>query len=150
MSQTLEQLQEIRAITLWQPWAGLIAHKFKQIETRSWYTNYRGLLLIHAAKRPVYPSELEPFLQYVSNLDFIQDLGKIVAIAKLTDCVLMTEEFIEQQSELERLCGNWQPGRFAWQLENIQKIDPIPCQGKQGLWIPNKELIAKLILDQVI
>ncbi|MCT7977577.1 ASCH domain-containing protein [Laspinema olomoucense] len=150
MSPTLEQLQGLRAITLWQPWAGLIAHKFKQIETRSWSTDYRGIILIHSAKRPVYPSELEPFSEYVSNFDFVQDLGKIVAIAKLTDCVLMTDEFIEQQSELEKLCGNWQPGRYAWQLSQIQKIDPIPCPGKQGLWIPPKELIAKLILDQLI
>ncbi len=73
-----------------------------------------------------------------------------MAIAELTDCILMTEEFIEKQSELERLCGNWQPGRYAWQLSNIRKIDPIPCQGKQGLWVPPKELITQLILEDLI
>lgn len=150
MSQTLEQLQLIRAITLWQPWAGLIANQVKLVETRSWSTNYKGTILIHSAKRPVYQSELEPFSEYVSNFDFTQDLGKIVAIAELTDCILMTEEFIEKQSELERLCGNWQPGRYAWKLTEIRKIDPIPCQGKQGLWIPPKDLITKLILEDLI
>lgn len=41
---------KIKAITLWQPWATLIAIGAKKIETRSWSTNYRGPLAIHAAK----------------------------------------------------------------------------------------------------
>ncbi len=40
----------MKAITLWQPWASLLVHGLKQIETRSWGTPCRGLLLIHAAK----------------------------------------------------------------------------------------------------
>lgn len=42
----------MKAITLWQPWASLIAVGAKTIETRSWSTKYRGPLAIHAAKRP--------------------------------------------------------------------------------------------------
>ena len=41
----------IKALTLWQPWASLIAWGEKQYETRSWSTEYRGLLAIHASKR---------------------------------------------------------------------------------------------------
>jgi hypothetical protein len=150
MLQITEQSKVIRAITIWQPWATLIAKKLKQIETRSWSTTYQGIILIHAAKRTPLESELKPFTQYLQDVDVHKDLGKIVAIAQLTDCVLMTEEFIENQSELERLCGNWQPGRYAWQLSNIRKIDPIPSQGKQGLWVPPKELITQLILEDLI
>lgn len=40
----------IKAITLWQPWALLMALKEKEYETRSWMTTYRGPLAIHAAK----------------------------------------------------------------------------------------------------
>lgn len=43
----------MKALTLWQPWASLIALGVKTIETRSWSTSYRGPLAIHAAaKRP--------------------------------------------------------------------------------------------------
>jgi hypothetical protein len=151
MSPTTEQSKLIRGITLWQPWAGLVANKFKRVETRSWATTYRGVILIHSAKRTPLPSELEPFSKYVPSLsELTQDFGKLVAIAQLNDCILMTEEFIEKQSELERLCGNWQPGRYAWKLTEIRKIDPIPCQGKQGLWIPPKDMITKLILEDLI
>lgn len=41
----------MRALTLHQPWASLIAVGAKSIETRSWRTNYRGPLAIHAGKR---------------------------------------------------------------------------------------------------
>ncbi len=40
----------MKALTIRQPWASLIAAGVKTIETRSWSTRYRGLLLIHAGK----------------------------------------------------------------------------------------------------
>lgn len=40
----------MKAITLTQPWATLVAIGAKKIETRSWATGYRGRLAIHAAK----------------------------------------------------------------------------------------------------
>jgi len=41
----------MKAITLHQPWASLVAQDIKTIESRSWTTSYRGLLVIHASKR---------------------------------------------------------------------------------------------------
>lgn len=32
----------MKAITIWQPWASLLAYGGKQFETRSWATSYRG------------------------------------------------------------------------------------------------------------
>lgn len=40
----------MRALTIRQPWASLIAAGVKTIETRSWATSYRGSMLIHAGK----------------------------------------------------------------------------------------------------
>ncbi len=40
----------MKALTLTQPWASLVAVGAKRIETRSWETNYRGTIAIHAAK----------------------------------------------------------------------------------------------------
>jgi activating signal cointegrator 1 len=45
----------VKAITLTQPWASLVAIGAKRIETRSWSTKYRGPLAIHAAKK--FPQE---------------------------------------------------------------------------------------------
>ena len=63
-------------------------------------------------------------------------LGAIVAYVDVVDCVLMTPDFISQQSETERSCGNWEVGNWAWQLEKLQVLArPIPIAGKQGLWL---------------
>lgn len=37
-------------ISLHEPWATLMMLKFKRVETRDWWTNYRGPLAIHASK----------------------------------------------------------------------------------------------------
>ncbi len=44
------RLPVMRGLTLTQPWASLVALGAKTLETRSWKTNYRGLLAIHAAQ----------------------------------------------------------------------------------------------------
>lgn len=46
---------KIPAITIYQPWASLIACGAKKYETRSWATKYRGRIAIHAAAKPVLP-----------------------------------------------------------------------------------------------
>lgn len=42
---------QYKVISLLQPWATLVVMGAKRIETRSWNTNYRGELLIHASQR---------------------------------------------------------------------------------------------------
>ncbi len=41
----------MKAITIWQPWASLLAIGAKRYETRGWATKYRGPIAIHAAKK---------------------------------------------------------------------------------------------------
>ena len=40
---------KLRALSLRQPWAWLVVNGYKAIENRSWRTNHRGPLLIHAS-----------------------------------------------------------------------------------------------------
>lgn len=56
----------IRTLTLWQPWASLVALGVKTIETRSWSTRHRGPLYIHAAAR--HPT-FDDMRVVASNLD---------------------------------------------------------------------------------
>ncbi len=61
MSDLFGHIPTIKAISLWQPWASLVAAHVKRHETRHWSTEYRGLLAIHAAKtldRAGAPDEL--------------------------------------------------------------------------------------------
>ncbi len=136
----------IRAITLTQPWASLVAIGAKRIETRSWRTSYRGWLAIHAGK--TFPEqaralcEQEPFrttLLLDETLDPARPIagqlprGCIVAIARLDDCLPMTT--IELPDEPERSFGDYAPGRYAWYLSQVQRLpQPISARGALGLW----------------
>lgn len=91
----------MKALTLTQPWATLVAIGAKKIETRSWSTTYRGPLAIHAAKGFPDTAQVlcfnEPFrtvLKAKTSIDIIWDkvrkesdfpLGCIVATCELVD-----------------------------------------------------------------
>ncbi|WP_413175404.1 ASCH domain-containing protein [Anabaena azotica] len=133
----------MKALSLWQPWASLIAIKAKSIETRSWYTSYRGELLICAAKtmntpyRDYYYSL--PVIPMLSESDPVpfEDLprGKAVAKVRLVNCVKITQELIYKTPENEKLVGDWKVGRFAMILDEIQAIEqPFYVKGQQGIF----------------
>ncbi|MEM6752658.1 MAG: DNA N-6-adenine-methyltransferase [Cyanobacteria bacterium P01_C01_bin.38] len=130
----------LKAISLWQPWASLIELGFKHYETRSWKTNYRGKLLICSAAKST-KNQYQQYLKIGSKVKLPPwdetnfPRGYALAICDLVDCIDMTPEFIAQQSQTEILCGDWQVGRYAWKLENIQPItEPFAVKGKQGLF----------------
>ena len=126
----------MKAISLWQPWASLCFTGYKKFETRHWATPYRGPLAIHAAQKLV--TDLDDDL-----LALLQDLfgpawprrlprGAMVGTATLVNC-LSTEAF--DADAIERLCGNWEPGRFAWRLEGARRFEtPIAAKGRQGFF----------------
>lgn len=41
----------MKVLSIKEPYASLIKNNIKKIETRSWKTNYRGKLYIHASKK---------------------------------------------------------------------------------------------------
>ncbi len=73
---------------MWQPWASAIAYGTKRIENRTWPTDHRGLVLIHAG-RTLDPNARDaplarPFLRRP------YPRGAIVAVARLEGCHKMT------------------------------------------------------------
>ena len=141
----------IKAVSLWQPWASLIAVGAKKYETRSWPTRYRGLLAIHAAKRwtadehtefirftHLWP-ELLPKLTNAIWADKPLPLGAVLCVCKLVT-VVSTEAVRGNLTYQEYKFGNFNPGRFAWQMEVIEVFNkPIPARGEQGLFNWNWE-----------
>jgi activating signal cointegrator 1 len=143
-------------ISLWQPWASAIALGLKRYETRSWSTRHRGPLLIHAAKK--WTSEQREFRTKAmdrlradpqisdelrrSFLGYSSVLGCIVAVTDLVSC-RSTEWKGLDVTGLERLFGDFSPGRYAWQLGDVVRLPrPVSCAGHQGLWRPSAEALA--------
>lgn len=129
----------MKALTISQPFASLIASGEKWIENRRWPTSYRGPLAIHAGKGLQYLDK-EELAEYPS--------GCVIAIARLTACVELSQ--IANQSggpeTRKRLIPgtnrNWSEaarhahaeGPYCWILEDVQTIEPVPYRGAQGLW----------------
>lgn len=129
----------MKALSIIQPHAELIRIGLKLIETRSWCTNYRGEILIHASKTKIpkavrQNAELLSLIEKdISDLDY----GYIIAKAKLVGCEKMTSEFIaklKKENPTEFVAGYYSEGRYAWFLECIKPIEPIAVKGHLGIW----------------
>lgn len=133
----------MKAITIWQPYASLFTAGVKHFETRGWYTNHRGPIAIHSGLRPMKwilknceAAAVDTAIETFGTEGFMAlPVGKIVAIGELTACFKMTPENIARQDPREIAVGSWEPGRYAWKIENIRPLaEPIKALGKQGLW----------------
>ena len=124
----------MRATTLWQPYASLIAWGVKFRETRSYAPPGHLLgqrIAIHAAKR-MDLSGLPPLQTILPPEAWDEGLlpsGAVVATALLADCI-PTRDITDPDPY-----GNYGPGRWAWILEDIERLEaPVPARGYQGFW----------------
>jgi len=128
----------MKALTISQPYASLIASGEKWIENRTWSTRYRGPLAIHAGRGTQYLSRDE-LADYPT--------GAIVAVGRLAACV----RYRRGDDVLARdapLCGSrrtwgelvahpYTEGPWCWVIEDVVRLArPIPCRGQVGLWTP--------------
>jgi len=122
----------MKCLTIKQPWTSLIIEGYKMYEFRSWKTNYRGKLFIHAGKN-IEKDMLNRFSKY--NLNY--ELGAIIGEAELVDCILVDERFNQELIKINPIVygKSNHVEKYAWKLVNIKKYDkPIYVKGKLGLW----------------
>ena len=102
----------MKAISLKQPWANLVASGKKTIETRKWATKYRGYLIICSSQSP----KVEPY-------------GKALCIVELYDVRPMIK------ADEKKACIKLYPKAQAWFFRNLRPISPpIPVKGSLGIF----------------
>lgn len=128
----------MKAITICQPWAWMIAAGHKGVENRTWSTDYRGPLAIHAGKSRKFlgaidwiERELNLVVPAVKDLDF----GVVVATATLVDCVAWDPRR-GKRGERWGLDGDLlAEGPHCLILRDVQRLaKPVPCSGSLHLW----------------
>lgn len=160
----------MRILSLWQPWASLVALGVKRFETRSWDTTYRGLVAIHAAKGGLSAKQFRTLLENdyafwqalrevgilppagslrsARSADSMPPPGKVLSVAVLQG-VYRTEDARVGARPQELLFGDYSDGRWAWELiANTRLREPVEMRGRQGLKPLAKE--EEVLIQQVI
>lgn len=136
------------AISLWQPWASLLFVPGAKVhETRHWLAPKRLIgkrMLIHAAKTDRgfrsmdEDSQLASICTHSFPTDFRLPRGALLGTAILTRSFQIGTSWIGTNcpdTDEDEICGNWEPGRYAWRLEDRRAFaEPIPAKGQQGFW----------------
>jgi len=137
----------MKAISIKQPWAQLIAQGLKTLEIRSWKTKYRGPLLICASAKSADFLKAYKKLNHPTRGIWHEDreegpgsdwenyyqLGKAIAIVELIDI-----KPFEPSNEQEALC-DYAPGLYAWRLKLIEQIEPFNVKGQLNIYNVNYE-----------
>ncbi len=111
----------IKALSIKQPWASLIAWGDKTVEWRSWATKYRGPLFIHASGRKFIADDDDESVELPT--------GVIIARADLID----VRPFLPTD-RAAALMRSSRPAGMAWVFANPVQLFPVSCKGKLHLW----------------
>lgn len=148
----------MKAVSLWQPWATLIAAGAKRVETRSWPPPHDVLgtrVAIHAAKGglplrdqaeiiglPEFAPPLREALGLAAHtppaaISQALPRGAIVCTVHLARAVPITPDRaarLRDTNPAEFAFGDYTAGRWAWVLEDAQPLGPLPFRGAQGFF----------------
>ncbi len=137
----------MKAVTISQPYASLIASGEKWIENRDWYPKqFRGAIAIHAGKGEQYLARkaLKAF-----------PTGCVIAVARLAACLSMGIIRMGRDDHVVKNAGMTireirahphAEGPYCWILRDIVRLDePIPAKGAQGLWEFDETLLPEAI-----
>lgn len=114
----------MKAISIRQPWAALIVAGIKDIENRSWPTQFRGRLLIHAAQK-IDKAGIEMMKKmglqqpYIDSL--LQYTGGIIGEVEVVDCVKKSD-------------SGWFEGPYGFVLKNAKVLKFKPMKGMLGIF----------------
>lgn len=135
----------MKALSIQQPWAYCITHGTKRVENRSWYTSYRGPLLIHAAKT------FQTGMEYDINVDSPEmDVyamqqsyrGGIVGICHLANCI--SPKRPELVARDQRIWSD--PEQFKFVLCEVRAFaNPIPYRGFQKIFDIPDDVVAEAL-----
>jgi len=150
-------------LPLWQPWASLVVHGAKRVETRHWPAPASIIgerIAIHATKtraelgmarvdpfRTVMRDLLERGIALMDPQDPTElPLGALIGTVVVTGCNRMTiasTTALEHQDPVEYAFGHHAPGRYAWALADPQPLPtPVPWRGSQGIFSVPAEVLG--------
>ena len=136
----------MKALSIKQPWASLIAHGIKDIENRSWKTNYRGKVLVHASGKPdKEPYQIFTDEQWVkieeNDFDFAvfasyENTSAIIGEVEIVDCVINHPSIWAEKTPNIPERGPITKPIYNWVLANpvLYEKPILNVKGKLSFW----------------
>lgn len=148
-------MDELRVLSVRQPWAGSIIWFGKDRENRKRPMNYRGPLLIHASlPEPVWGEFLtvrDTAAKPPEWNDERRTRGAVLGTVTVVGCHHANDCFKGFKVPWrERYCSPWAHlGEFHIELSEPRPLpEPVPCKGKLGLWrLPDD--VEKAVREQL-
>lgn len=124
----------MKTLTINQPFATLIVEGLKEYEFRTWKTNYRGEILIHAGKG-VDKKAMKKY-EYL-GLEYPK--GCIIGKATITDCIKIDDnarKILKEKNSIiySNIIDNKDWNGYGFKLENVEKLENIEVCGKLSFW----------------
>jgi activating signal cointegrator 1 len=118
----------IPAITLWQPWASLIATRSRRASDRL----LGRRIAIHAARSPIRLRDFDIDTYSAISLAFNERRWTEMLPLGVVVCTALLVEALPTAVVCQHPFGDYGPGRWAWRLEDVKRIDaPVPARGAQ-------------------
>lgn len=137
----------MKALTIHQPYARLIVTGAKRVENRTWYTPFRGALLIHAGKSREWLDGVDE-AEYAAPGDPLE-FGAIVGRCRVSRCIAPAGiEMGAQSNAFYRALlapdhRHHVNGPWCWVLDSIVRFtEPHPWRGAQGLFDVPDDVVA--------
>lgn len=139
----------MKALSIKQPWAGLIIEGIKTVENRSWYTMYRGPLVICATQAPNKKAMLAMQKELGKLPEICQINGAILGIVTLAGLAHLAEDGVVETDHpnlnVDIINDWWDDSQVAFILESPRKLaTPIPIKGRLGLFNLEPEIIKEI------
>lgn len=138
----------MKALSIKQPWASLIAHGIKDIENRTWKTNFRGRIYIHASGKVAFKnlSGLNPAMMgKINSRDIFEEWeypkSAIIGEVDIVDCIINHPSIWAEKTEtsagypIKHIIYNWVLANAVIYNEPILNV-----KGKLSLWEYEKEV----------
>jgi hypothetical protein len=126
----------MRALSVQQPWAALIASGEKSVEVRTWDTSYRGPLLICAGGKW---HKLGVELHGEKG-----ERGVAACVVELVDVRPMTRKDLAAAGLPKDYPLPLEGAVYAWVLANPRPVEPMPIRGQLGLFTPPRAVVVRL------
>jgi hypothetical protein len=126
----------MKALTVKQPWAHLICAGIKDVENRSWKTNFRGRVLIHSSAK--YEEDLFETVPIIENgVDKLKTkiFGKIYNCSDFeTSAIIGSVEIVDCVQNHQSIWAD--KGYYHWILRNpiLFKNPILNVKGKLSFW----------------